>query len=292
MPIPTYFSSPVWHPLENWIAIEHTDSIDTDGDTKADSQFAGIWLIHAETGEKNPFLRDFSAPDWHPDGINITVGRQAQIYTITINNLDPIEFDIRNLKQLTSEGRNFFPSWNPSGNKIAYDSDVDSPSGLKFIWIMDADGNNKRRIAYQPTVGEMRKPNWSPKGDYIVFETYTNDAEGYPEIAMMDTLGINIIRLTDNNHFDNFPKFSPDGLLIGYISKPKIGPYSIWVMNYDGGNKHKLSMDYSWEFDWSPDGSRIAYVYWDFLKEREGNGQIWIMNADGSNIRQLTHYKE
>ncbi len=37
--------------------------------------------------------------------------------------------------------------------------------------------------------------------------------------------------------------------------------------------------------DFSPDGSRIAFV-----SNRDGNSEIYIMNADGSDQRRLTHY--
>ncbi len=62
----------------------------------------------------------------------------------------------------------------------------------------------------------------------------------------------------------------------------------IWVMNADGTNRTQLTVGGAGSRDypvWSPDGSRIAYVF-------DGNGfeppSINVINADGGNQRQLT----
>ena len=45
---------------------------------------------------------------------------------------------------------------------------------------------------------------------------------------------------------------------------------------------------YDAEPDWSPDGSRIAFVSNRSMDEREGGNYILIMDADGSNVHPLT----
>ena len=61
--------------------------------------------------------------------------------------------------------------------------------------------------------------------------------------------------------------------------------YEIYVMDADGGNRENLSnhpVD-DWEPDWSPDGTKIAFV-----SRRSGGYQICVMDADGKNQIELT----
>ena len=60
----------------------------------------------------------------------------------------------------------------------------------------------------------------------------------------------------------------------------------VWVVDIDGSNRKQLTdIPKNWEAgDWSPDGSKIAYLSWQSgSKER----QIWIMNEDGSDKKLL-----
>jgi Tol biopolymer transport system component len=58
-------------------------------------------------------------------------------------------------------------------------------------------------------------------------------------------------------------------------------------MNVDGSDETQLTFDLVAKDqlpDWSPDGSRIAFVE----QTHPTGGDIWVMNADGSNAHALT----
>jgi dipeptidyl aminopeptidase/acylaminoacyl peptidase len=61
----------------------------------------------------------------------------------------------------------------------------------------------------------------------------------------------------------------------------------IYVMGPDGKNPVNLTKDPAedWNPEWSPDGSRIAFI--SKRGNSEGAGIVWIMDADGSNVRRL-----
>jgi Tol biopolymer transport system component len=74
------------------------------------------------------------------------------------------------------------PRWSPDGEQIAYvasparQSDTDSPSRQetealladRHIWIMDADGSNKRRLTSEPRYRDGA-PEWTADGGHLIF---------------------------------------------------------------------------------------------------------------------------
>jgi Tol biopolymer transport system component len=61
-------------------------------------------------------------------------------------------------------------------------------------------------------------------------------------------------------------------------------------VNSDGTGKTRLTKELSYEGQpsWSPDGSKIAFVYVKDEGDGYSNYHIYVMNADGSNWVQLT----
>src|SRR5262245_11891210 len=59
------------------------------------------------------------------------------------------------------------------------------------------------------------------------------------------------------------PAISPDGKLIAYSSTHPRGGQQIWIRNADGSDPRTIARDKyanSWSPDWSPDGTKIAFV--------------------------------
>lgn len=126
---------------------------------------------------------------------------------------------------------------------LSYDSNVESPSGLSFVWKMRADGSRKTRVVYAPETGEIRQPSWSPDGEDIVHYRYGRyEGSTASEIFTMDSSGGEATRLTFNGVRDKNPRFSPDGGRITFDSNSQV-----WVMDADGSDKEQLTT--------RPDGS-------------------------------------
>ena len=255
---------PAWSPDGNTIAYVHGDTIE--GKT-------GIYLIDTTGLNKRLLLSSASAssPSWSFDRNWIVFSMSAQIYKIKVNG--------DSLIQLTSEGRNFFPSFSPDGNWITYDSNVDSPNGMNFIWKMKKDGTNKIRIAYDPTKGEIRMPSWSKENNYIYHIRYIGI--GTPEIFRMDENGNNLIRITYNENTDYYPKYNETLKKVVFESQPYASFPLISTTNENGNNLKELTEGST--CDWSPNGQYIVYTY-----SRSVSGMLWIIKNDGSDKRQLT----
>lgn len=119
------------------------------------------------------------------------------------------------------------PFYSPDGSKIIYRArhpedpeeiadyqallaeGLIRPSKLE-IWVMDADGGNKRRITDLGVASFA--PFFNPAGDRIIFSTNYGDPSGREfELYMVDLDGENLEQITFTGGFDGFPMFAPDG---------------------------------------------------------------------------------
>lgn len=284
------YNDPIWHPFGDVIGFNHMPITEINYSNgydcphqaiyKYDNDSNGFWLINSDgTNQRRILPYTLTTPSWSPDGKWMAFSKGAQI---CIMPFDGIQFDTTAIVQLTSEGRNFFPAWSPDGKWIAYDSDQNSPTGLKFIWKMKNNGLSKRRIAFTPNDGETRMPWWGE--DFtIVHQRYIG--KGSPEIFKMDSAGNNVVRLTENNIIEMYPKYSPINQLISYISYSRI---ELWIINFAANISTPLTNGGCLSYSWSPEG-KIVYLNFDYSRIDETKGTLWTMDSDGKNKCQLTY---
>ncbi|MCA9738496.1 MAG: PD40 domain-containing protein [Gemmatimonadetes bacterium] len=83
------------------------------------------------------------------------------------------------------------------------------PSELE-IWVMNADGTDKRQIT--DVGGANFGPYWHPDGEKIIFSSNHDDPQGREfDLYMVNVDGSGLERITYTPEFDGFPVFSPDG---------------------------------------------------------------------------------
>ncbi len=150
-----------------------------------------------------------------------------EIYTMDANG--------RNVRRLTNElGYDGGPFFSPDGKQIVYrahhpqsekdKSDYRSllkdnlirPSTLE-LWVMNADGSNKRQITRNGKANFA--PYFFPDGKRIIFSSNLNDPKGRDfDLYKINIDGLGLERITFNDTFDGFPMFSPDGKQIVFAS--------------------------------------------------------------------------
>lgn len=138
----------------------------------------------------------------------------------------------------------FGASWSPDGEKIVYQSAFRGNSEL-CISNLDRTG---LRVITQNDLKEMN-PDWSSDGQKIVFSSGTEGDLSTFEIYSMNTDGSELIQLTNNNYYEDVPKWSPNDSQIAYHGDPNGGfQAQVFVMNRDGNSIFQVTnttADYS-----------------------------------------------
>jgi Tol biopolymer transport system component len=143
------------------------------------------------------------------------------------------------------------PFYSPDGTKIVYRTRHPSdpveiadyqalladglvrPSKLE-IWVMDADGSNKRQITDLGVAAFA--PFFHPSGERIIFSTNFGDPSGREfDLWMVDLDGSNLEQITFTEGFDGFPMWSPDGKTFVFCSNrhnSKPGETNVFVTEW------------------------------------------------------------
>jgi TolB protein len=90
-------------------------------------------------------------------------------------------------------------------------------AGPLDIWIMDADGSNKRRVTSNGAANFA--PFMHPDGERIIFSSNLADPAGRNfDLFIINIDGTGLERVTTHAEFDGFPMFSPDGTKLIFAS--------------------------------------------------------------------------
>jgi Tol biopolymer transport system component len=119
----------------------------------------------------------------------------------------------------------------PDRTRVAFSS---NRNGSFDIYVMDADGQNLRRVTTNP--GNEGEPAWTPDGARIV---YTSTTGTNSQIAIMFADGGDNRPLTIASGGNHSPAVSGDGRTIAFVSA-RDGNHAIYTMNLDGSNQRRL----------------------------------------------------
>ncbi|MFI5314705.1 MAG: Tol-Pal system beta propeller repeat protein TolB [Myxococcota bacterium] len=165
-----------------------------------------------------------------------------------------------------------------SSTEIAYVSDNGRKN--KEIWVMSADGSNKRRVTSNGSINLF--PSWSPDGKTLV---YTSFKGGLSELYLLfrgTRPGVKLIQTRDEKFRG---VWAPnDGTIAVVVSRE--GNTDLYTVSSDGKNPRRVTEDRSIESSpsWSPDGKKLAFV-----SDRTGSPQIFVKDLGSGDVRRLTY---
>src|SRR3990172_799646 len=111
----------------------------------------------------------------------------------------------------------FYPEFSHDGKQIVFSSKP--VEGNYFtdmnLWIMDADGKNRRRITSKNAM--YLQPTFTPDGEKVVF--ISNLEDGLWDIWSMKINGSGLTRLTKDNQKEFFPIVTSDGKNVIFIGR-------------------------------------------------------------------------
>jgi len=219
---------------------------------------------------------------------DITVEQDRIIFMSTMEDEDPeiyymyiMDIDGNNQEKLFENSVKMgHYSFSPDGRRIIFN--INNPD--YDMCCVNADGTWLMTVLAGRQAFE---PAWSPDGTKIAFQSWEHDPS---EIYVMDVDGGNLVQLTDNSAYDDYPHWSPDGTRIVYNTEVGAA-IEIYTMNADGSGQKRLTNSYNanWFPKWSPDGTEILF------QSNVTGAQFWgifIMDTNGDNIVALQESTE
>ncbi len=233
-----------------------------------------IWTVNADGTDlrrltTNP-AHDFD-PAWSPDGQMIAFRSERdgnnEVYVMGSDGS-------RQHNVSRDPHDDWGPTWSPTG-QVLWNCALELTIGFHAC-VVRPDGANRHRIRLDRY---FEYGAWSPDASKIVFMSQETDASGNDpnyNIYVMNADGTGLRQLTDTPGEDGFPSWSPDGTKIVFTSTRDdcsntdaggcrttgdIGPYhTVYVMNADGSNQRRVSLQQGMLVDWSPDGDYLVFA--------------------------------
>jgi len=187
-------------------------------------------------------------------------------------------------------GEDSHPFFSPDGELIAFSSEA---GGNTDVWVMRADGSERRRVTYHPADDEVI--GWHPTEGKILFRSSRSSWSRFDRLFLIapDGSGLESLPL----HEAARGAFSPDGSHIVYnrVSREDRTwkhyrgglAQDLWLYDFQTGTDRKLT-DFPGT-DHLPMwiGTRIY-----FASDRDGRFNVYSTTPEGADLRQETHSRD
>ena len=186
------------------------------------------------------------------------------------------------------------PRWSPDGQSLAFlstrptsetpaagtgASGATTEQPRAQIYLLSMNGGEARRLT--SLKNGVNSFQWSPDGNRLVVVSRTGPSDHRPESKDR----------SDVRHYKNTSyKFNDTGWFDDRRGH-------LWVVNVKSEGAKQITEGNDWndsDAQWSPDGTRIAFVSNRTGKEFEGNRNtdVWVILADGTSLTKISDHEE
>src|SRR5438045_4252270 len=121
-------------------------------------------------------------------------------------------------------------------------------------------------------IRDVSQPEMSPDGQWVVYSVRTRmlkDDKNEQRLWMVSTHSGDPIPMTAEGVSSSYPRWSPDGKYLAFLSSRNAGKSQVWLLNRLGGEAVRLTdtVQGVTDFEWSPDSTRLILVLQDHKSE-------------------------
>jgi len=253
-------------------------------DRKSEKKYRNLWLVPTSGGEPRQFTYGDQTDRharWSPDGQEIAFisnrkkEEQEQIYIIPFSG-----GEARPLTELKGSISGF--EWSPDGRNLVMQFRQKDAEALE----MEEDEQKKKLgvVARHITTLQykMDGAGYLPKEKWHIWVVNSDNGEAR--------------QITEGDHHDTGPRWSPDGSQILFLSNRSADPakeydaVDLFLIPADGGEETKIATPFGRKFmaSFSPDGQQIAYIGREHTGKFYQNNSLFVIPTAGGPTHNLT----
>jgi serine/threonine protein kinase/Tol biopolymer transport system component len=198
-----------------------------------------LWEKSLKDGRETPIFIDDAyiraGTEWSPDGARLAYVRMKS----STGGFEVMTWSTKSRTEqpftATSPNYIFVSGWSPDGKWLLATKE-NKETGQADVWKISAAEDDTKREA-QKIISDPRHDFWqarlSPDGRWIIFQATGYQQTDEPStIYAMASAGGPLIRITDGKHWDDKPRWSPDGKAIYFLSE-RHGFFNVWGVHFD-----------------------------------------------------------
>jgi serine/threonine-protein kinase len=234
------------------------------GSIDADQENSLVWVDAEGRDEKIvSFKAPFFSTQLSPDGKRIAytlLGMEGHVWVLVIAR--------GTATMLTTEGMAEWALWTPDGERLIFDW---LESGVPNLYCQAADGGSPMERLTESQNFQFAG-SISPDGGTLAFVELSRETDY--DIHFLDLRQRRVTPFLNSRFFEGYPKFSPDGRLIAYVTDES-GRMEVYVQALSGRKgKWRISQEGGASPLWAPDGRRLYY------RSGRFGEKVWAVDVD------------
>ncbi len=198
--------------------------------------------------QEEPVPDVYLQPKWSFDGTRIAFSDAVDVWTMKSDNTGRshiTRYLEANEKKKGKLPLASYPVWSVDGTMICYTLTIyEGETSTRQIWVMKADGSDQKMLHSEEVKSKFQvfmpeytnQPFFDAEGKHVIFTAVQN---GLPNLFRVNVKGGKVLRLTDTGAI--FPVLLPEEGVI-YYTALEGNSETLWVMNSDGTEKHRLEI--------------------------------------------------